>query len=34
MTHDTLLLRHLDANGKVIHAFTKKADHSVQIVTA
>jgi tartrate-resistant acid phosphatase type 5 len=34
MTHDTLLLRHLDENGKVVHAFTKKTDHSVQILSA
>jgi tartrate-resistant acid phosphatase type 5 len=34
MTSDALLLRHLNEQGQVVHAFTKKTDHSVQIVTA
>jgi tartrate-resistant acid phosphatase type 5 len=33
MTRDALLLRHLDEEGRVIHAFTKKPDGTVQIAS-
>jgi hypothetical protein len=34
MTPDLLTLRHLDEQGRLVHAFTKRRDHSVQIVSA
>jgi len=34
MTPDLLTLRHLDEQGRVVHAFTKRRDNSVQILTA
>jgi len=34
MTHDLLTLRHLNEQGQQIHAFTKRPDHSVQILTS
>jgi 3',5'-cyclic AMP phosphodiesterase CpdA len=32
MTHETLTLRHLDEQGRQLHSFTKRSDHSVQIL--
>ena len=34
MTPELLTLRHLNEQGQVVHAFTKRPDHSIQILTA
>jgi tartrate-resistant acid phosphatase type 5 len=33
LTPDAIHLRHLDQEGQTVHAFTKKADHSIQILS-